>query len=59
LNGLCLFFIDVKVIYKIGYLPTDPLAINLYALAYVTSIMLLFIPVTWLLRKYVPRWLIG
>jgi len=58
LNGLCLFFIDVKVIYKIGYFPTEPLFINLYALGYVTIIMMLFIPVTWLIKKYVPKWLV-
>lgn len=58
LNGLCLFFIDVKVIYKIGYFPTDPLFANLYALAYVTVIMLLFIPVTWLIKKFVPKCLV-
>ncbi len=59
LNGLCLFFIDVKVIYKIGYIPTEPLYINLYALTYVTTIMLLFIPVTWIIKKYVPKWLVA
>ena len=58
LNGLCLFFIDVKVIYKIGYIPTEPLYINLYALIYVTTIMLLFIPVTWIIKKVVPKWLV-
>ena len=58
LNGLCLFFIDVKVIYKIRYFPTEPLFINLYALVYVTTIMILFIPVTWLIKKYVPKWLV-
>lgn len=46
LNGLSLFFIDVKVIYKIGYFPSDPVFVNLYALGYVTAIMMLFIPVT-------------
>ncbi|MFI3185063.1 MAG: acyltransferase family protein [Methylococcaceae bacterium] len=59
LNGLCLFFIDVKVIYKIAYFPKEPLFINLYALAYVVSIMLFFIPVTWLIKKYVPKWLVA
>ena len=58
LNGLCLFFIDIKVIYKIGYFPTDPLLINLYAIIYVTTIMIVFMPVVWLIRKYVPKWLV-
>jgi len=58
LNGLCLFFIDVKVIYKLGYFPTDPLLVNLYAVIYVTAIMLLFMPVTWLIKKTVPKWIV-
>jgi hypothetical protein len=58
LNGLCLFFIDVKVIYKIGYFPSDPWLVYLYALIYVTTIMLLFMPVTWLIKKTVPKWLV-
>lgn len=58
LNGFCLFFIDVKVIYKIGFLPTDTWQANLYALVYVTAIMLLFVPVTWLIKKFVPKWLV-
>lgn len=58
LNGLCLFFIDVKIIYKIAYIPTDPLFINLYAVIYVTTIMIIFMPVIWFIRKYVPKWLV-
>ena len=58
LNGLCLFFIDVKIIYKIAYIPTDPFFINLYAVIYVTTIMIIFMPVIWFIRKYVPKWLV-
>ncbi len=57
LNGLCLTFFDVKVIYKLAYIPQQVWAIHAYALLYVCVVMLLFIPVTWVLRRSLPKWL--
>jgi len=58
LNGLCLYFFDVKVIYKIAYIPTDSLFINIYALVYVTTVMIGFMPIIWLIKKYIPKWIV-
>ncbi len=57
LNGLCLTFFDVKVIYKLAYIPQQVLAIHAYALVYVCLVLVLFIPVTWALKRVLPKWL--
>lgn len=58
LNGICLHFLDVKVIYKIGYFPDNLVSSNIYAFIYVAIVMTLFIPVIWILKKTVPKWII-
>ncbi|MBU1699284.1 MAG: acyltransferase family protein [Candidatus Eisenbacteria bacterium] len=55
LNGLCFHFFDTWIYEWVGYTPGSPWMTFGYTMVYSIVMMMFFIPMAWMLRRFVPE----